>query len=133
MKCHPRNKLSLSLRRTEPLAINCRHFLRSHSSNVNNPEKSTGAITPEDEADSLSLAISTTATAVSLFLKWYVSFSIYILILGIKMVQRQYKDAYDLLPYCNGSHIKLSTNIIHYFLKTKYSIIYYSIGNNRNN
>lgn len=49
------------------------------------------------------------------------------------MFQSQSKDAYDLLAYCNVSHIKLSSNIIHYFLKTKYSFIYYSTGKNRNN
>lgn len=123
--------LSLFQTRTEPLAINWSHFLRPHSCNVKNHERSTGAITSENEAASLSLAISIPAAAVSLFLKWYVSFSIYILILAIKMFQSQSKDAYDLLPYCNVSHIKLSSNIIHYFLKTKYCFIYYSIGNNK--
>lgn len=49
------------------------------------------------------------------------------------MFQSQYKDEYDLLLCCNVSHIKLSSNIIHYFLKTKCSFIYYSIGNIRNN
>lgn len=119
--------------RTETLAINWSHFLRPHSYSVKNHERSTGAITSENEAASLSLAISVPAAAVSLFLKWYVSFSIYILILAIKMFQSQSKDAYDLLPYCNVSHIKLSSNVIHYILKTKYSFIYYSIGYNRNN
>lgn len=53
--------------------------------------------------------------------------------LGHKMFQSPSKDAYDLLAYCNPCHIKLSSNIIHYFFKTKYFFIYYSIGNNRNN